>query len=312
MPDQETQQEVDDPKATTYLPLEDSGADSAPQTKVEPPKTDVETPSSGDEGDETDEEDIPAQIAGLTKELARVRKDRNSSAQEVQTLRERLAQVQGTLEGLSKSQPPTDQPLVKFSDDDLVQGQGEWEDALLEARDAARQARRDGDNATATRAEQAVSVARRTLQAIRKELLGRAKQTGADQARAQSDNSRVEAEIRDLYTAANQNFPELADKESDLWQAGKEEYDAHSRMMQALGPLGELVAVSMAVAKNPALVRGAKKGETRRELLSELDTKVEKALYKGTSKGKPKSAPDFSRMSASEFDGMIEKMKLGL
>ena len=268
--------------------------------------------SSRDEGEADASEGVDAQIAGLTKELSRVRKDRNASSQEVQELRERLAQVQGTLEGLKTTQAGTNtNTLERFSEDDLVQGQGEWEDAFLEARDMLNQARKDGNSELAGKAEQAVSVARRTLQAIRKELLVRTKEATAAQSRVQSETDKVMAEVGALYTDARENFPELQDKDSDLWQAGKSEYDNHATMMRALGPLGELVAVAMAVAKNPTLVKGAEKSQGRRELLNEIDTKAEKALFRGSPKDKSKGAPDFSRLSPSQFDSMIERIKTG-
>lgn len=279
---------------------------------------DKDTPSPGGEDDEDDVEteeevDLQSQIAGLTKELSRVRKDRNSSTQEVQALRDRLAQVQGMLEGLTKNRggDSNRHSLEQFTEKELVQGQGEWEDALFEARDAARQARTDGDHTVVAKAEQAASVARKTLQAIREELLDRSRKASAEHVRAQSETDKVLAEVRNLYTEAYENIPELTDNTSTLWKAGKDEYDSHADLMRALGPLGELVAVAMAVARDPSLIRGKDKREARRELLSEIDKKAEKVLFKQGSKTKQKSTPDFSKMSNTELDSIVHKLKFG-
>lgn len=272
---------------------------------------DKEPPSPGGDEDEDHEGGLKAQIAGLTKELTRVRRDRTSSTREVDTLRERLAQVQGMLEGLTQGQRQ-DNTLGKFSDDDLIQGQSEWEDALSEARETGRHARTTNDGVLAQKAEQTASTAKRTLQAIRKELLERTRKVGAEQVRAQSESNEIMADVRALYNTAHENYPDLVDKDSALWQAGKDEYDTHAKLMGALGPLGELVAVSMAVAKDPSLIKGREKQAARKELLQELDNKTEKTLFKQAGKAHVKSAPDFSKLAPNEFNMMIEKLKLGL
>lgn len=271
------------------------------------------TSKAGESSVESEEKDLQAQVSGLTKELARVRKDRNASSRQVQELRDRLSQVQGMLEGLKlgdKSGTPQN-PLAQYSEDDLVQGQTEWEDTLLEARDALRQARTDGDKATEVRAQQAVGVAQRTITAIRKELLSRSRQAGAAAAAQSATQQRVVEELTNLYASARESFPELNDQDSPLWKAAKAEFDANAEVMKSLGALGELMAVSWAVIKDPSLIKGKEKRQARKELLNEIDKKVETALFKPGGKAKQKGVVDYSKMPRDEFDAMIQRVKMG-
>ena len=274
------------------------------------------TTSSVEDGEKADEDTLKSQVEGLTKELGRVRKDRNSSIEQVQELREALANVRGQLESLAGNKGGSDTPeakLSKYSDTQLVQGQGEWEEAILDAREALRKAQETGNDTALDRANQNLKVARHTLSAIRQELVERTKRVGLETARAQSEATRVVQEVVDIYEQAYESFPTLKDKDSDLWKAGNDAYNQHPSLMKQLGPLGELVAVALAVADNPELVGGSGKKATaaRKELLSEINDQAEKSLLKGGAKAKSKGTPNFEGMAGTDFDAMVHKVKMG-
>lgn len=277
-------------------------------------KTDVKEPSSSEVVEEPDADELKSQVEALTKELNRVRKGKAESSAEVQELREQLAHVQGQLEIIARGSN-TNTPenrLGKYSDEQLIQGQTEWEDEVYNAKEAIRQARADGNDAAYAKAMRDLATARVTLTAIRKELLERSKRVGAEQAKAQSEANELVQEVADLYKQAYDAFPELKDRESALWQAGNEAFHSHPKLMKQLGPLAELVAVSLALTKNPDLA-GPKPGKTetavRKELLTEINDRVEKSIIKGGATTVKKTIPDFGAMPKQEFDALIHKIK---
>lgn len=290
-----------------------------PDPKATADKTDdkqTDTSSSEDKADSPEE--LKAQVDALTKELGRVRKSKAESSSEVQELREQLAEVQGHLKGLSnKGTTGTESEenrLTKYSDEQLLQGQTEWEDSAYDAREAMKRARAENDEDAFARASKNVAVAKSTLNAIRKELLERSKRVGAEQARAQSETDALVAEVSSLYEAAYESFPDLKDKDSDIWKAGNEVYNRHPKLMKQLGPMAELVATGIAITENPQLVPGGTgKGErkARKELLEEINERAEESLIKGKGTPSKKTIPDFGAMSTQDFDGLIHKLKMG-
>lgn len=279
-------------------------------------ETDVKGASSSEDSEEPSAGELKSQLEGLTKELNRVRKGKAESSAEVQDLRERLANVQGQLEVLTRGQSSgaDENKLAKYSDEQLIQGQTEWEDEIYNAKEAVRQARTDGNDAAFAKANRDLTTARTTLTAIRKELMERSKRVGAEQARAQTEAGELAQEVASLYTQAYDSFPELKDHESPLWQAGNTVYHQRPRLMKQLGPLAELVAVTIALTENPALVKaepGSTKKEARKELLSEINERVDKAIVKGGGTTTKKTIPDYAAMPKHEFDALIHKLKLG-
>lgn len=309
---------AEDVNLTTLFPVED-----ADKPKADAEKTDVKpekTPSSGDSTSDKDADEEPdatslrEKIDGLQKELSRVRRTKKDSAEEVQGLREQLANVQGQIETLSKAGTAnaSGNKLAQYSDAQLVQGQTEWEDELLDARDALREARKSDDKASANEAGRALGVAKQTLAAIRQELLERTKRVGADQAKAQGEAAKIVEEVTELYDHAYEVCPDLKDKESEMWQAGNDEYNARPHLMKQLGPLGELVAVALAITNNPELVGGKKQAKVaRKELLSEINDKAESALLKGGGKAKSRTAQNFADLAGEDFERIVNKVKLG-
>lgn len=280
-------------------------------------KTDVEDTSSSEDSEETDTGDLKSQLTALTKELNRVRKSKTESSAEVQGLREQLANVQGQLEAMARSQKDSDTGegrLDKYSDEQLIQGQTEWEEEIYNAKEAMRQARTDGNDAAYAKANRDLATARATITAIRKTLLERSKRVGAEQAQAQTEANELVQEVAGLYNQAYESFPDLKDRESALWQAGNEAYHKHPKLMKQLGPLGELVAVVLALTEDPTLVsknEGTAKKEARKELLTEINERVEKSIIKGGATTTKKTVPDFASMPKQDFDAMIHKIKLG-
>lgn len=276
-----------------------------------------EAPSPG-ESDEQDPKEFKAQLSALTKELNRVRKGKNESSAEVQEVREQLANLQGQLEVMSKGKAATDEAadnrLAKYTDEQLLQGQTEWEDGVLEARDAKRKARVDNDDDAYNKAARAEATAKSTLISIRKELLERTKRVGAEQAKAQSETSELVQEIAGLYETAYETLPDLKDKESALWKAGNEVFNRHPKLMKQLGPLAELVATTIALSEKPTLVphEGGKKAkDARKELLTEINELSEKSLIKGKGTPSKKGSPNFDAMPAGQFEKLIHDLKMG-
>jgi predicted nucleic acid-binding Zn-ribbon protein len=292
--------------------------DVVQQESVEetPQQEDVkpDEPSASSSDATPDADALKSQIDALMKELARVRKDKNESSSEVQELREALSHMRGQLEALQRGAAPKEEtnPLGKYTEDQLVQGQTEWEDELLEAKMAYRRAQEANDEAMMAKANKAIGVAKSTLAAIRKELLDRAKAVGAKKVTELTETDRIVNEVAAIYESAYSALPELRDKSSEIWKAGNDAYNKHANLMKHLGPLGELVAVAIAIGNNPELVGTRKQAtQVRKQLLDEIADKAEKSLIKGSGPAKTKSTSNFEAMPRHEFDAYINKLKLG-
>lgn len=280
-------------------------------------ETDKEDPASSADGEVEDPKELRAKFDALTKELNRVRKGKNESSAEVQEVREQLANLQGQLEVMSKgsaANQPDANRLAKYTDEQLLQGQTEWEDSLYEQRDAMRRARADSDETAYTKASRDLGVAKATLTTIRAELLERSKRVGAEQAKAQSETSELVNEISGLYEEAYKNLPDLKDKDSELWKAGNEVFKRSPKLMKQLGPLAELVATTIALSENPKLIPGggAKQvKDARKDLLTEINAQAEKSLIKGKGSPNKKVITDFDAMAKTDFESLIHKLKQG-
>src|SRR3990172_4314081 len=124
-------------------------------------KQDDESASSSEESEGDDPKELQAKLGALTKELNRVRKGKAESSAEVQEVREQLANLQGQLEVMSKGKSPDESGenrLAKYTDEQLLQGQTEWEDTLYDERMAARQARADSDEGAYNKAKRSEGV----------------------------------------------------------------------------------------------------------------------------------------------------------
>jgi predicted nucleic acid-binding Zn-ribbon protein len=289
--------------------------------EVKADKTDVKDsgnpdPVVEDEAAETtDPKELQAKLSALTKELSRVRKSKTESSVEVQEVREQLANLQGQLNVMSKTKGTDEVPenrLAKYTDEQLLQGQTEWEESVTEASYAKRKARTDADDAAYEKAEKAANTAKSTLIAIRKELLERTKRVGAEQAKAQSETSELVQEIAGLYENAYSVLPDLKDKDSELWKAGNEVYNRHTKLMKQLGPMAELVATSIAITENPKLLPGGNQGKAaRKDLLKEINDHVETSLIKGKGTPNKKVTTDFAALPKAQFEKLIHDLKQG-
>ena len=291
--------------------------DKETSDKTDDKSADDKSTSSSEESEGDDPKELQAKLDALTKELNRVRKGKAESSAEVQEVREQLANLKGQLEVMSKgksSEDSGDTRLAKYTDEQLLQGQTEWEDSLYEERMAARQARVDNDEPAYNKAKRSEGVAKTTLNSIRKELLERSKRVGAEQAKAQTDANELVQEIAGLYEEAYDAFPDLKEKGSDIWNAGNEVYNRHPKLMKQLGPMAELVATALAITENPKLIPGggaAKVKEARKDLLTEINAQAEKSFIKGKGTPNKKVVPDFAAMPARDFEGLIHKLKQG-
>lgn len=317
MADEKEEKQPDESVDLTKLfPAEKPAEEKAESETAEKDVKEKKPASSAEAEDDDDsgEEKLRDKVEALQKELARVRKNKNESGEEVQGLRESLARVQGQLETLVRAgeQKSDSAKLSKYTEPQLVEGQTQWEDELLDARDALREARKEDNKQAIAEASRQVAIAKNTLSAIRQELLDRTKRVGADQAKAQSEANKIVEEVVEMYDKAYESFPDLKDKDSEIWQAGNEEYLARPSLMKQLGPLGELVAVALAITTNPELVGGKKQAKAaRKELLSEINDKAESALLKGGGKTKSKSSTNFADMGGDDFDRIVHKIKMG-
>jgi chromosome segregation ATPase len=293
---------------------------SPPVEKEAEAKTDVKTgtepdPVVEDEAEVTDPKELQAKLAALTKELSRVRKSKTESSAEVQEVREQLANLQGQLDVMSRAktaETTAENRLAKYTDEQLLQGQTEWEEMVADAAYAKRKARSDADDAAYEKAEKAINTAKATLTGIRKELLERTKRVGAEQAQAQSENNELVQEIAGLYAKAAETLPDLKDKDSELWKAGNEAYTQHPKLMKQLGSLAEMVATFIAISENPELLPKGNKGkEARKDLLKEINSHMDKSLIKGNSTPNKKTVTNFDALPKAQFEKLIHDLKQG-
>lgn len=316
MPDEGKKGETkDQPGAEIDIKALFSSDDKSEAVSTE--KKDEKEPASSAVTVEEDPKKLQAKVDGLTQELARVRKSKAESSSEVQELREQLSNMQGQLEVLTKQGNKSESgesPLAKYTDEQLLQGQTEWEDEIIEAKDALRRARAENDETLYAKATKALSTAKNTLTSIRKELMERTKRVGVEQAKANTETQELVQEISGIYEAAYEAFPDLKDKDSDLWKAGNKAYNEHPKLMKQLGPLAEIVAMSMALTENPKL--SPKEGDksekkARKELLEEINERAEESLIKGKGTTSKKVATDFAAMPKGQFDNLIHRLKMG-
>lgn len=290
---------------------------SPPEVEEVKEEKGVDETVSPTESETEDPKELQTKLSALTKELNRVRKSKSESSAEVQEVRVQLADLQGQLKAMSSSkstEESVDNRLAKYTDEQLLRGQTEWEDAVYDEREAMRRARSDNDDAAFNRANRDAAVAKSTLNSIRKELLERTKRVGSQEVKAQTEAQELVQEISTLYESAYETLPDLNDKDSELFKAGNKVFNRHPKLMKQLGPLAELVATVVALSENPKLIPNNETGkakDARKELLSEINAQAEKSLIKGKGSPNKRVATDFEAMPKSQFDDLIYKLKQG-
>ena len=295
-----------DPSSTEFQEMLAKAKGPAPEsTKKEAGADPSESPS--DKVVDTPDA-LRAKVDALTKELGRVREGKREHGEEAETLRERLANLEGQLKVMNDRDKETKKVGPEsYSDDALIQLQADWEDALADARAVLRN---NPDDAQAEAANTQVEKSKRQLNLIRKELHTRAGQASSKAAEAKAADDAAAKELTEMFDDMYGKFPELKEKGSDLWKAGQKEYASAPRLMEKLGPLGEIVAVARAIAKNPALVAKGDK-ETRKTLLNEIQSTAEKSLLKGSGSAETKGSPKYEDMPLDDFEKIVRMAKGG-
>ena len=250
---------------------------------------------------ETDPVKLQAQVEGLKKELARTR----PKADDMAGMREKVAELEGRIKQATETKvadSATKEPV--YTDAQLETFQDEWEKVLRQARDGDGTAVLD-DGRTVTSAQ-----VRHQLDLIDTEKSSRRVQRAAEAVQIKAESDAVLTEAASLIEEGRTLFPDLQNKDSDLFKAANAEYMKRARFMKALGPYADLVAVSLAVSKNPALI-GKVDTKARTTLLKEIEKTADSALTKGGGAADIKTTPNFGFMKAAAILACAEKIKSG-
>jgi hypothetical protein len=301
----------DDPKIAEFI-ASTTGA-PAPEPKAD--TKDVKTkaavsstaPAPKDTEDEPEEtlDTLKARVTGLQAELTR----RRGNADRVEALEQEVTNLK------SKSSAPADEFgwIRKLDDDGLSSKSVDWDDELADARAKYGRAEESGDDRAMERQGHRILVAKKTQAAFRKETLDRTRREQAQAQEAQTEAQSIQSEITDMHDTMTELLPDLLTKGSDAWNAGNDEYVSHPKLMQRLGPLGEVVAAAMAVVRNPALL-GKTTPAARRDVIGSLEKAVKKSLSTGVSAQSQPRSVDVNVDTGeglARFNAMIEKIKGG-
>lgn len=271
------------------------------------------TPGSPPEPDPIVEpEDLKAKLAGLQAELARVRKQKSGGEGEAASLKEALANLEGQVKVLreSKTTATLEERVAALSDEQVQDNEILWRDELTDARVLARMAERDNDPDGVAKANARIDTARK-MQKLYDTVQRTRSVTQAETVKAQGEYKNVlSTEVDTLFNTTYASIPELKDTESEIWKAGQVEYKLYPTLMKQLGPLGEMIAVASAVAKNPQLV--SKKSAAK--LLADIEDVADKTFQKGgTAPRMALSKPTVvnSQKDLSDFEAQVAAIKLG-
>lgn len=278
-------------------------------------ETDVKQtePGSSPESTEVVEpEDLKAKLAGLQAELARVRKQKSGGEGEATALKEALANLEGQVKVLRESKTATtlQEKVAALSDEQVQDNEILWQDELTDARVLARMAERDNDPEAIAKANARIDTARKMqkLYDTEKSLRSVAR---TESIKAQGTyKDALSKEVDTLFNDTYKAIPELKDTDSEIWKAGQAEYKLYPTLMKQLGPLGEMMAVAAAVAKNPTLV--SKKSAAK--LLASLEDVADKTFQKGGTAPKmsiSKQTSVNSQKDLSDFEAQVAAIKLG-
>ena len=280
-------------------------------------------PDDKEKADKLEEEpgddigNLKHKVAGLQAELTRVRKQKTGSADEVASLRERIADTEGQLKVLREgsSKATVADKLAKLTDDQVSENKIAWEDELTDARVTARLAEKENDVEQVREANSRISAARKALGLYSAEEKRRVSADAKGKSSVEEERPALSAEVENLFTDLNKVAPDLQDKESDLWKAAQKEYAALPKLMKALGPMGELIAASAAIAKNPKLI-GKKviSGETSK-VLDAIESAADKSFNKGGAAPKAGQFTPITTINSQadliSFEEQVRKVKGG-
>jgi hypothetical protein len=280
---------------------------------VSPGETGSEPPVAQDDTVETETpETLKAKLAGLQAELARVRKQKTGNEGEASTLREVVAEMQGQLKVLreGKTSQSLQDRVAELPDAQVLENAVAWSDELADARVTARLAERDRDDVALREAATRIEAARKMLKIydVEKQLRSERK---VDIQKAQGAKaSALTGELDALFAQTKAAIPDLMDETSEIWKAGQAEYQASPHLMKQLGPVGQMVAVASAIAKNPQLV--SKK--VAANLLANIENAAGKAFQKGGAAPKmtvSKPVSINSQKDLSDFEAQVSAVKTG-
>lgn len=291
---------------------EDTSMIEDPLVKPAEPKDPLEPHDKLDEEPGDDVGNLKEQITGLKAELTKVRKQKSGSTEEVLSLKERLANMEGQLQAIhtAKTSGTVEEKLSKLSTDQVADNRIAWEDEQADARVAGRLAERDQDQAGVREANERIANARKMLKLYDTEKDRRVKADANNERLNLDDTKAVSTDLDKLFSEVYTQVPEMAVEGSDIWKAGKAEYDALPSLMKRLGPLGELVAAASAIAKHPELV--SKK--VTNKLVNAIDAAADKAFSKGgaapTGSFKPVTTIN-SQADVASFEAQVRAVKGG-
>ena len=280
-------------------PTEPGEFDELVESVLKEPNPVNPEPTEVVEGD--DPAKLKAKIEGLTKELKRVRAKSESSAD--------VERLVGEVNALKEQVTAAKQTTPQYSLDQLESMDLEWTDLLADARAALRIAQAGNDTEGARHAADQVQKAKGQIVAVRAEKRRQESLARSAASQGTSEAAALQQEVSSLYESTVKQFPDLKDKDSELWQACNDTFSEHPRLMKTLGPLAEVVAVAMTIASNPDVV-GSRDTKTRSTLLENIDQAAQRALHKGkTSAATPKGAPNFEDMPLDKFEAVLAKVK---
>lgn len=280
--------------------------DSLEEKLVTPHEKGVPVKETDDTHEEpTDPASLRKQIGGLKAELSR----RKGQADKVAVLESKIDELTQRLASNTvqpgKQVDAVSEAIDKLDDKALIDRQTDWEEELVESRISLSQAM---DDTSKKEASDRVKWAKHVLGKIRVSLKDRVLSQMHQSINQRDNTAQIQNEVNTLFDTVSQRYPELADRQSELWKSAKDEYDTLPNTMRALGELGEIVAVAAAIGKNPALV--TKNGNERKELLNELSTLSTRAPRGRTSADFTKGV-NVESMSLPDFEKYIEKLKAG-
>ena len=281
---------------------------SAPdEVETEKEPDEKEDPSKEEDKDESE----PSSVKALRKELKRVRAANREKDEKLESLEAKvnqLAEKSDTKELSEKDRQVV--KLTKMSDPDFKRVSNEWRDELVDATAKLHVAQARGDAEAEESAKQRVARAK-----VAQDLLDEAKEKRAEvTVRSKEKEDEERGHIEESLAAIQDDFlktlPALKDHESDAFKAGEREYNRHRALMAKMGPMGQMLAVALAIIRNPKLV-GRDAVAARKELINNVEEAASKALetgVKGGTKGKGIQMPEPGTQS---FEDFIERLKSG-
>lgn len=318
-----TEKIIDNAPELTNLEGFEAQVASAKVRKEEPSVKDVKEEPVSSTGEDTQLESEPstkeeyeARIKGLQAELSR----RKGNADKVEELTNELTYMKGQLDTLAAAKTTTSaedkflEAVQKLDDEALVSKQGDWEEEIASLRGKFDRAEELGDVEKMNSIAQKIANAKWVITKLRTETLNRSERRVNERTNQQTEFESLQSELGEMYDTVREQFPDFTNEESELWKAGKAEFDSHPVLMSKLGVAGQVVAAAMAIVKNPDLAGGKETGEVRKELIETIDKGLTKALRTGGSAPRMQQQTSFDVESGdglAAFNKLVDRYKGG-